>query len=253
MLVQALVASPVIAINSSASIAEAAKLMLDNHISGLPVVDANGTLAGIVSESDFLRRGELQTERQRSWLSGFLASPGKVADEYVRAHGRKVGEVMSSGVITISSQASVSDAVDLMERQHIKRLPVKADGKLVGIVTRSDLLRALLNILPDNTVSPDDEKIQAVVLSELNKLTWSRNGFIHVNVANGTVELSGAIFDEGERAGCQSCCRKCAGCEIRHRPADLGRSTLWRGALAARGAYRPGISLPRRLCAPPAL
>jgi CBS domain-containing protein len=100
MLVQALVASPVIAINSSASIAEAAKMMLDNHISGLPVVDANGTLAGIVSESDFLRRGELQTERQRSWLSGFLASPGKVADEYVRAHGRKVGEVMSSGVIT---------------------------------------------------------------------------------------------------------------------------------------------------------
>jgi CBS domain-containing protein len=135
MLVQALVASPVIAINSSASIAEAAKLMLDNHISGLPVVDINGTLAGIVSESDFLRRGELQTERRRSWPSGFLASPGKVAHEYVRAHGRKVGEVMSSGVITISSQASVSDAVDLMERQHIKRLPVIADGKLVGIVT----------------------------------------------------------------------------------------------------------------------
>ena len=203
MLIQAIMASPVIAVSSSASIAEAAKLMLDNHISGLPVVDPGGTLAGIISESDFLRRGELQTERQRSWLLGFLASPGKIADEYVRAHGRKVDEVMSPSVITISSQAPVSDAVDLMERQHIKRLPVIENGKLVGIVSRCDLLRALLKSLPDNTVSPSDEDIEAAVLCELNQQTWSRNGFIHVNVADGAVELSGTIFDERERLAAQ--------------------------------------------------
>ncbi|WSH65128.1 CBS domain-containing protein [Rhizobium ruizarguesonis] len=199
MLVQAIMTSAPITVTASSSVAEAAKLMLDNKISGLPVVDASGALVGIVSEGDFLRRSELNTERKRSWLLDWLTSPGKIADEYVRAHGRRVEEVMTVPVSAIAPTASISDAVRLMERQDIKRLPVVADGRLVGIVARSDLLRALSQALPIAAVSAGDAEIQAAIDAELARQSWSRNGFIHCRVANGVAELTGTIFDERER------------------------------------------------------
>jgi CBS domain-containing protein len=199
MLVQAIMTSSPITVIASSSVADAAKLMLDHRISGLPVVDANGALVGIVSEGDFLRRGELDTERKRSWLLEWLTSPGKIADEYVRAHGRRVEEVMTSPVTVIAPTASISDAVRLMERQDIKRLPVVANGRLVGIVARSDLLRALSQALPTVPVSSGDAQIQAAIDAELAKQSWSRNGFIHCRVASGIAELTGTIFDERER------------------------------------------------------
>ncbi|TAU74070.1 CBS domain-containing protein [Rhizobium leguminosarum] len=199
MLVQAIMTSTPITVTASTSVAEAAKLMLDNKISGLPVVDASGALVGIVSEGDFLRRSELNTERKRSWLLDWLTSPGKIADEYVRAHGRRVEEVMTAPVSAIAPTASVSDAVRLMERQDIKRLPVVADGRLVGIVARSDLLRALSQALPIAAVSAGDAQIQAAIDAELARQSWSRNGFIHCRVANGVAELTGTIFDDRER------------------------------------------------------
>ncbi|MBY5851765.1 CBS domain-containing protein [Rhizobium ruizarguesonis] len=199
MLVQAIMTSPPITVPASCSVAEAAKRMLDNKISGLPVVDANGALVGIVSEGDFLRRSELNTERKRSWLLEWLTSSGKIADEYVRAHGRRVEEVMTVPVSAIAPTASIADAVSLMERQDVKRLPVVADGRLVGIVARSDLLRALSQALPAAAVSAGDAQIQAAIDAELARQSWSRNGFIHCRVANGVAELSGTIFDERER------------------------------------------------------
>ncbi|MBY5392237.1 CBS domain-containing protein [Rhizobium leguminosarum] len=199
MLVQTIMTSPPITVTASCSVAEAAKRMLDNKISGLPVVDANGALVGIVSDGDFLRRSELNTERKRSWLLEWLTSPGKIADEYVRAHGRRVEEVMTAPVSAIAPTASISDAVRLMERRDIKRLPVVTDGRLVGIVARSDLLRALSQALPAAAVSASDAQIQAAIDTELARQSWSRNGFIHCRVTNGVAELSGTIFDERER------------------------------------------------------
>ncbi|PDT04528.1 histidine kinase [Rhizobium chutanense] len=199
MRVETIMTSPAITVTASSSVAEAAKLMLDNRISGLPVVDANGTLVGIVSEGDFLRRSELNTERKRSWLLEWLASPGKIADDYVRTHGRRVEEVMTSPVSAIAPTAAISEAVGLMERRDIKRLPVVADGRLVGILARSDLLRALSQALPPISASAGDAEAQAAIEAELARQSWSRNGFIHCHVANGVAELTGTIFDERER------------------------------------------------------
>ncbi|MGO6735862.1 CBS domain-containing protein [Rhizobium ruizarguesonis] len=209
MLVQAIMTSPPITVPASCSVAEAAKRMLDNKISGLPVVDANGALVGIVSEGDFLRRSELNTERKRSWLLEWLTSPGKIADEYVRTHGRRVEEVMTVPVSAIAPTASIADAVSLMERQDVKRLPVVADGRLVGIVARSDLLRALSQALPAAAVSAGDAQIQAAIDAELAR--QSRNGFIHCRVANGVAELSGTIFDERERLAAKVAVENVAG------------------------------------------
>jgi len=199
MLIQAIMTAPAITVGAKTPVAEAAKIMLDHRISGLPVVDAEGNLVGIVSEGDFLRRGELHTERKRSWLLDFLASPGKIADEYVRSHGRSVDEVMTSEVRTVLPGSMINEAVDMMEKYGIKRLPVVSKGKVVGIVCRSDLLRALIRLLPSKAAPAKDEEIEDAIAAELSQQSWSRNGFINVKVINGVAELSGSIFDERER------------------------------------------------------
>lgn len=199
MLIQDIMTRAPITVKSSSSIADAARLLLDNHISGLPVVDDNGAIVGIVSEGDFLRRGELDTERRRSAFLEFFVSPGRLADEYVHAYGRLIGEVMTSPVKTISPQALVSEAVETMERDGINRLPVVDGEKLVGIVTRSDLLRALADILANKAKPHSDAEIEALIITELGKRSWSQNGFIRVDVKDGIAELSGSIFDERER------------------------------------------------------
>ncbi|MER9371103.1 CBS domain-containing protein [Mesorhizobium sp. M0491] len=200
MQADAIMTMPVVGIDPSASIAEAAELMLSKKISGLPVIRSDGMLVGIVSEGDFLRRGELGTQRRRPrWLE-FLVSPGKAADEYVHAYGRRIEEVMSQDVVTASPSASLGEVVELMTRHHVKRMPVLDGGKLVGIITRSDLLRALLSVLPDRVPAViDDEQIRQNIIADLATQKWAGNDLINVTVEDGAVELSGAIFDERER------------------------------------------------------
>ena len=106
---------------------------------------------------------------------------------------------MNSPVQTISAHVSVGEAVEMMERNGIKRLPVVDGGKLVGIVTRSDLLRVLAGILANGVKPYSDAEIEAVIIAELGKRSWSQNGFIRVSVKDGIAELSGSIFDERER------------------------------------------------------
>ncbi len=199
MLIQDIMTAGPVTVKTSASIVDAARLLLDKHLSGLPVVDDNGAVVGVISESDFLRRGELETERQRSALLEFFVGPGRLAEEYAHANGRLVEEVMTSPVKTISPSSSINAAVEMMERENIKRLPVVDGEKLVGIVTRSDLLRALAGLLAARAEPYDDAKIKACVADELAKHSWSKNGFLRVDVKGGVVELSGSIFDERER------------------------------------------------------
>jgi CBS domain-containing protein len=200
MQVETIMTSPVASIEPSASISQAAGSMLSRKISGLPVIRGDGTLVGIVSEGDFLRRGELDTKRKRSrWLE-FLVSPGKAADEYVHANGRRVSEVMSENVITTSRDASLEDVVELMTRHHVKRIPVVDGAKVVGIVTRSDILRALLCALPTpGLVAVGDEQIRQNIVAELSAQPWAGAGMIRVSVNKGIAELEGAILDERER------------------------------------------------------
>src|ERR1700689_568626 len=133
----------VIAIAVDAPIVEAANAMLLNHISGLPVVDEAGKLVGIVSQGDFIRRAEIGTQRKRGrWLK-FLVGPGGAASDFVHERGRKVGEIMTTEPCTVTENATLEDIVELMERNNIKRLPVMREDNLVGIVSRSNLLKAV--------------------------------------------------------------------------------------------------------------
>jgi CBS domain-containing protein len=189
----------VISIETDAPVMRAVRLMLQNRISGLPVVGRKGELVGMVTEGDFLRRGEIGTQRRRNrWLE-FLIGPGRLADEYVHARGRKVEEVMTRELITVTEDTALDEVVRLMERHRIKRLPVMREGKPVGIVTRANIMHALVSLAAE-TKPPagDDAAIRAQILTECAKQSWAP--MTNVVVRNGVVELWGAITDERERA-----------------------------------------------------
>lgn len=200
MLVEDVMTAPVISVKPSTSIEEAATLMLAHRISGLPVVESDGALVGMVTEGDFLRRTELGTEPKHSRWLAFFVSPSKVADEYVNSHGRKVEEVMSTDVVTVGRDAPLDEVVETMGRRHIKRLPVVENGKIVGIVARSDLLRALARKQPgEGAVAVDDDRIRAAIMAEFANQSWSGKGLIRADVEHGAVELNGTIFNEHSR------------------------------------------------------
>lgn len=190
----------VISVGAHQSVLEAAQLMLKHRISGLPVADAAGKLIGVVTEGDFLRRGEIDTQRQRPrWLE-FLLGPGRLAEEYVHSSGRIVEEVMTANPCTVTEDDSLQTVVELMERRHVKRLPVLRDGRLVGIVSRANLMDALIELAhyPRGT-SADDAALRDRILAALAKARWAPD--IDVQVHDGIAELSGIITDEREREG----------------------------------------------------
>ena len=160
----------VISIDPDATVLQAARLMLQHHISGLPVVDKEGKLVGVLSEGDFLRRRETKTERHRSrWLE-FLMGPGRIAAEYSHSHGRKVSEVMTREVQSVDEVTPIEDIVDLMERKRIKRVPVLCGGQVVVIVTRSNLMHAMVSLARvAQPAATDDVSIREHLLAEMQK------------------------------------------------------------------------------------
>jgi CBS domain-containing protein len=191
----------VVSIDPDATVLQAARLMLKHHLSGLPVIDGAGKLVGVLSEGDFLRRRETQTERRRSrWLE-FLMGPGKIASEYTHTHGSKVSEVMTAEVQTVGENASLENIVELMERHRIKRVPVLRGGKMVGIVTRSNLMHAMVSMARSvPAAAKDDATIRERLLAEIQKQQWTPAAMTNVVVHDGVVELWGAIVDERQRA-----------------------------------------------------
>jgi CBS domain-containing protein len=160
----------VITIGANAPIVQAIDTMLRHHISGLPVVDAAGRLIGIVSQGDFIRRAETGTDHKRArWLS-FLAGSDRAAAEFVREHGRKVGEIMTPNPITVTEDTPLDEVAQTMECKNVKRLPVMRGDRLVGIITRSDFLTAVANFsggVPAPSV--DDDHIRSEIMAALRQ------------------------------------------------------------------------------------
>ena len=191
----------VLCVAPDASIMRAVAMMLERNISGLPVVGADGTLVGIVTEGDLLRRAETGTQRHRPRWMEFLIGPG-LASEYVQACGRKVRDVMSTSVHTIEPDAPLGEIVKIMESRRIKRLPVVRDGRVIGIVSRANLLRALASFASvTRFTKTDDTTIRQTLTAELEKQPWAPNAFVDIIVSEGVVHLWGVIMDERQRPG----------------------------------------------------
>lgn len=190
----------VVTVMPDTPLSDAMRTMLREHISGLPVVDAQGTLVGMLTEGDLMRRAETGTEPTHpAWLR-FLFGPGRVAREFTVSHARRVGDVMTHDVITIDADAPLADAVGLMEQHRVKRLPVLGGQRLEGILSRADLLRAFVTATPD--AAPDDLSDAAIasrIARELDGKPWTPRETMSVDVRGGVVTLRGVLLDDAVR------------------------------------------------------
>ncbi len=176
-------------------------VMLESRISGVPVLDEDA-IVGIVTEGDLLRRVELGSEPpRRSHLLELVSRATPLAAEYVRSHGRKASEVMTENVITVEDTTPIADIARVLETRRIKRVPVLRDGKLVGIVSRANLLRALATRLQATAPSlADDQRIRTALLAELRQHKWGAMvAQLDVTVENGVVDLWGVVHSQEQK------------------------------------------------------
>ena len=191
---------PVISICQDASLRDAVRLMLSSRISGLPVVDHKGKPVGMLSEGDLLRRAETGTERTRPRWIAFLAGPARLAEEYVHSHSRRVRDLMSTPLITVSQDAPLESVVSQMEEHRIKHVPVVDGDRLAGMITRANLMQALVHFSSGFAgPSPSDADLRQRVLDELKGTAWGDKGYITVIVKDGVVHLHGIVTDARER------------------------------------------------------
>jgi CBS domain-containing protein len=193
----------VITVHEQAPIAEALQLMLGKAISGLPVVNCNNQLVGIITEGDLLRRAELATEGHIAWWKNLLFGPWYSAEEYVRTHARSVASVMTRETLCIAEDTPLSMIVEMMEQGHVKRLPVIKDGEVIGIVSRRDVLRPLSSMVGDPLAgSATDASILQQVERNLAAQPWSPRN-ISVTVKDGVVALTGTVSGFEQREALQ--------------------------------------------------
>jgi CBS domain-containing protein len=201
MRVKDVVTKKAISVSPQATVAEALDTMMRSRVSGLPVIDETGSLVGIISEADFLRRSELGTGQPPAhWLASIFL-PGRAAEIYARAHARRVNEAMSTPVVTIDQDASLDDALALMENRRVKRLPVVSEGKVVGMIARADFVHALALFVrePYDVALVSDAQIKRRIETEMQAQLWAPVASVDVAVKDGVVSLQGTLSDERER------------------------------------------------------
>lgn len=183
----------VITVDPDTTVQGVATLLAERGISGAPVVDAGGNLVGIISEGDLLHRAEIGTARRhrvrrRSWWLDHFASD--LARDYVKSHGRTVKEIMTEDVVTVTEDTELADVAALLEAKRIKRVPVMRGGRVVGIISRANIVRAVgaTKGAPPRAAEGDDRSIRSRLLIELGREEWAqvwpediivRDGIVH--------------------------------------------------------------------------
>ena len=190
--------SPVVTVKPGSSIQEAAKLLLERRISALPVVDDKGKVVGIVSEGDLMRRAEAGTERRRSWWLEPFVSSDVIAEEYTKAHSRKVADVMARNVVTAAPDTPLHEIAALLEKNAIKRVPIVENGQLVGIVSRANLVQAVASSRKGLEVPLSDTALREKILNNLKQQPWANTALLNVTVNGGIVDLWGIAQSEAE-------------------------------------------------------
>ncbi len=183
------------------SVQETAKTLAENHISGMPVIDDKGALIGMITEGDLLHRAEIGTGvGKRAWWLEFLASTRELAHGYVREHSHKVRDLMTTDVVSVTEDTPVVQIAEMLERHRIKRVPVLKEGKVTGLVSRANLIRALASAVPDAvpSVAPEDESIRDAIVKAMKDTRWSLSRE-DVLVTHGVVHLWGIVTSEEER------------------------------------------------------
>lgn len=190
----------VVTVTPSTAVREVAALLAEKSISGIPVVADDGHVVGIISESDLLHRAEIGTEKPRkSWLRAF-ADPDRLAREFAKTHGMLVDDIMSRHIVSVAEDTELQDVVNLLEKHNLKRLPVIKEGRLVGLITRGDIVRALSKKAMERVpAAVTDSDLQAQILERMKKAKWLLDSYINLTVADGVVSMWGMAVSEDQR------------------------------------------------------
>jgi CBS-domain-containing membrane protein len=191
----------VVTVHPESDVADVVQLLAEHDISALPVVDAQGGLVGIISEADLMHRAEIGAEKRRSWLVESLTAATTLAEDFAKSHGKKVSEIMTTDLVTASEDDSLAKIASLFERHRIKRVPIVRDRRVVGVVSRSNLIQALASIAGIGEVADDtDRRIRDELLHRLEQQQkWTDFGSRNVTVSHGVVHLWGLITSDAER------------------------------------------------------
>jgi len=183
----------VVTVSPEDDIADVIKLLAEHDISALPVVDDDGHVVGVISEADLIRREEIGTGKHRPWWLEALTPASTLANEFAKSHGRRVSELMSTDVVSASEDTPLGQIATLLEKHRIKRIPILRDGRLVGIVSRANLIQALASSLPQVATGDSDRKIRVELLDRLHDQDWTDFGSRNIIVSGGVVHLWGLV------------------------------------------------------------
>jgi CBS domain-containing protein len=188
-----------------------ARLLLDNAISAVPVIDPSGIPLGVVSEADFVRRPELATTKRRSWWLAYVADPQGGAEEFIRSHGQTAGEIMHRGIVAVGPDAELAKVADLLDRRKVKRVFVIDAGAVTGVITRSDFVRAVARADRPVGAARGDAQIREEIEGRMTQEPWAPRALVTVLVESGKVSLLGMVTSEAERTALVLLAREVAG------------------------------------------
>lgn len=195
MLARDVMTTAILTVTPETDVGEIARTMLDKHISAIPVIAADGSLVGIVSEGDLIHRAEAETRRRPSWWLRLLATPEEPAERYLREFGRRASDVMTKDVITVEPDTPLTEIASMLEKFHIKRVPVLEGKRLVGIVSRANLLRGVATWQKPTGVRVEDTALRARLLEALAEAELPMH-LVNVTVTAGVVEIWGVVDSE---------------------------------------------------------
>jgi CBS-domain-containing membrane protein len=200
MLAQEVMTKDVITVGPDTTVGEIAALLVRHRISAVPVVAAENRVIGIVSQTDLAHRSETDTEKRRKWWLEIFADADAKAREYVKSHGRKAKDIMTRFVISVSPRASMAEVADLLDTHRIRQVPVMEDGKLLGMISRTDLVRKLAEVaVVTPAARPDSGTLQKAIWERIHEQTWLKSAYVSVSTKDGVVELWGAVDSDQQR------------------------------------------------------
>ncbi len=200
MNVQDAMTKDVVKVKPETTIGEIATLLVNHRISAVPVVTEDNRIIGIVSQTDLGHRTETGTEKRRKWWLAIFDDAEMQAREYVKSHGLHARDVMTRHVITVTPTTSLSEVAGVLDTHRIRQVPVADGGKLVGMISRADLVRKLAEASMTSTAArPQNGQLQKAIWDAIKSQAWLDAAFINVSVKDGNVELYGAVSSDAQR------------------------------------------------------
>lgn len=192
----------VVTVSPETPVREVAEALVRHRISAVPVVEDGTRVIGIISEGDLLRRVEIGTETDpvSAW-KGLFASRGELARQYVKSHGARASDVMTSPAVSVGEKTELPEIAVTFAKLRIKRVPVIRSDALVGIVSRADLMRALVTHKGtlEAVADEDDRAVQQSLWERLRGEQWFARGELNIVVIDGVAQLWGVVYSDDER------------------------------------------------------